>query len=217
MNYLPAFLVIGSLFAARLSSEAATISGLFNTGVDDSGVALADNAIDTHWTVTPEGGVAASPIVVTSAQGFPIGPWLADSADSAWISVSEDSNGDPVNYAFTIPFSLAGLDPGTVEITGRWATDNTGLDIAVNGTGTGQINEAQFAAWTDFSLSSGDGHAFAAGDNVLTFSLNNAPPDANPIGLRVEFLSATADVIPEPSSVALILVAALGLACRRRR
>ena len=214
----------GTLFAGVVSFyafcglqlQAANIAGLFNTGVDDGGVALVDNAIDSHWSVTPEGAETASPIVVSSAGGFPVGPWLGDSAESSWISVSEDTNGDPIDHAFRQGFNLLGLDPSTVLISGRWSSDNSGVDILVNGASTGFTNDAQFGDWTDFSLSSADGHAFQAGDNELTFVVNNAPPNLNPVGLRVEFSSATADVIPEPSAAALCALGVVFVFRRRR-
>ena len=145
-----------------------------------------------------------------------MGPWLGDSAESSWISVAENTNGEPVDHAFKQAFNLLGLDASTVVITGRWSSDNLGVDILVNGTSTGFKNDAQFGGWTDFSLSSADGHAFQAGDNELTFVVNNAPPDLNPVGLRVEFSSATADVIPEPSATVLCAFG-LGFMLRRRR
>jgi hypothetical protein len=157
--------------------------------------------------------------VATSAGGFPIGPWLGDSADSAWITYGADTNGPPINYEFSIPFSLTDLDVDSVTITGRWSSDNTGLDILINGVSTGQTNDVQFGDWSPFSISSGEGHVFNQDDNTLTFIVENAPPNDNPIGFRAEFTEATANpksVIPEPSAASLSLLGLLTLLRRRR-
>lgn len=75
----------GAVVAAALSmsfaAHAATIVGLYNTGVDDSGVATAGNGADTHWTLN--GGAA-----YTGATNgtFPINPWVAESATSRWLT-----------------------------------------------------------------------------------------------------------------------------------
>ncbi|MEM7384470.1 MAG: PEP-CTERM sorting domain-containing protein [Verrucomicrobiota bacterium] len=178
----------------------------------------ADNDLDTHWNLLPAGATATiRPVVLTSAGGFPVGPWLADSADSTWLSNSEDSNGPPIDYEFSTPFSLQGLDVGTVSIMGRWSSDNGGVDILINGISTGQTNDAQFGGWSDFSISSAEGHQFNQGENTLTFVVNNAPPNDNPVGFRAEFTTAEAGVIPEPSSVLLLLLGMFPVFLRRRR
>jgi len=53
------------------------ITTLFNTGVDAAGVSLADNALELHYTLTA-GPVTGTPFVATSANGFPIPPWIGD-------------------------------------------------------------------------------------------------------------------------------------------
>ena len=212
MKNILSIISVLSVFCA--TADAAVIS-IPNTGLDGSGNVLSDNAVDTNWTVQPAGGVVAQPLAVTSAGGFPVGPWLGDNADSAWISINEDTNGPPVDYTYQVAFSLAGLDPGTVSISGRWAADNSIADVLVNGVSTG-LTATGFTAWTNFALSSADGHAFGPGDNILSVILNNAPPNDNPLALRVEFQQATADVIPEPTTGLLALVGALSVLRRRR-
>ena len=43
--------LLGALFSLLIAggTHAANIAGVSNTGVDDGGVALADNALDSHW------------------------------------------------------------------------------------------------------------------------------------------------------------------------
>lgn len=220
MKCFPAMLVFVVFVVSigiLLPSKAAVI-GLFNTGLDDAGVVRADHHLETHWNLLPAGAtVPMQPVVLTSTGGFPVGPWLADSTVSTWLSYSEDSNGPPIDYGFSTAFSLQGLDVDTVSITGRWSSDNAGLDIQINGVSTGQTNDAQFGGWTDFSISSAEGHQFSQGENTLTFIVNNAPPNNNPIGFRAEFTAAEAAAIPEPSAVSLFFLGMCSVVFRRRR
>lgn len=216
MKFRSSLTLAGLMALLPFSGQAATISGLVNTGLDALGEVQADDAEELHWSITPEGGTTHAPVVATSAGGFPIGPWLGDSADSAWITYSADTNAPPINYEFAIPFSLTGLDVDSMEIFGRWSSDNAGTDILLNGVSSGQTNDLQFADWSLFSFTSADGDVFNQDDNVLTFTVNNAPPDNNPMGIRVEFSQATATVIPEPSSAGLALLGLLTFLRRRR-
>ena len=84
--FLTCLLAVGNLWAVP-------IPGLFNTGVDDFRVALGDDTPDSHWSIT-SGPTPGGPLAVTSAGGFPVGPWLADSATSAWIAPTANTNGD---------------------------------------------------------------------------------------------------------------------------
>ena len=76
-----------ALFGFALPSQAATITTLYNTGVDSSGNVLADGTSpDPHYTLTSvPPGSSNTTSVITSGGGFPVGPWLGDSATSAWI------------------------------------------------------------------------------------------------------------------------------------
>ena len=98
--------------------------------------------------------------------------------------------------------------------------DNSVVDILLNGVSTGESNPNGFVGWTEFSIAADEGDVFNIGTNTLTFIVNNAgaPTDPpGPIGLRVEFLSAT-ERIPEPSSLGLLaLTAAFVLGSRRRK
>ena len=64
----------------------AIIPGLFNTGVDNLKVPLANTSPDLHYTLVAVSPLVGTPIVATSSMGFPIPPWLADNASSTWIS-----------------------------------------------------------------------------------------------------------------------------------
>jgi hypothetical protein len=168
--------------------HAAPIPGLFNTGVDDTGAVLADNAIDTHYTITvnPDGGLPDA--IVEDSTRFPIvaGPWMANSTTSKWIGprffTDQAAGGD---YTYSITFDLTGLDPASAVITGQWTSDNAGPDILINGVSTGNANPGSFGIYTGFTISSG----FVDGLNILEFRVNNAALGYT--GLRVE-VSGTA-------------------------
>ena len=114
---------------------------------------------------------------------------------SAWISPSRDTQGlsdgaGTYNYRYETTFDLTGFNPATTRLAGRWATDNQGMDILINGMSTGQSNPSQFVSWTPFQITSG----FVAGINRLTFVVNNggpgASPGSDPTGLRAEVWGA---------------------------
>jgi hypothetical protein len=164
--------------------------------VDSLGRALKDDVQDPHYTVTIN-RIRGKAYAATSAQGFPIPPWIGDSSISAWISPTTDTmavGGSRANFSYETSFDLTGYDPATAVIVGQWSTDNEGVDILINGVSTGQRNTAQFISYTPFRISSG----FVSGINTLTFIVNNADgPGNNPTGLRVE-MEGTAAFIRNP-------------------
>ncbi len=203
-----------ALLVPVAASHAEPITTLFNTGVDAFGTPLSNGASEIHYTLTsvPSGPTAVR--VATSANGFPIPPWLGDDAASAWIGPNSDSSLDgPVgSYDYRTTFSLSGFVPSSASISGFWSTDNEGVDILLNGVATGQSipSAASYTSFTPFDLTSG----FVSGTNTLDFIVNN---DGGPTGLRVEVTgTATPLPIPEPASIALVGTALLGIGALRR-
>lgn len=200
--------VVISNAAGSVTSVVATLTvswpivGLFNTGVDDAGSPLSDNAAELHYTYAPWSDVTTVPIVATASGGYPIGPWLGDDAASAWITPSASTLGPnrpdgAANYGYQIQFDLAGLNPATAAIHGKWSADDAGIDILINGQSTGQSNTVLYGSWTPFQLLNG----FVANKNTLTFLVNNGVGQAastGPTGLRVE-MGGTA--VPMPLSI----------------
>jgi hypothetical protein len=160
-------------------------------------------------------------VTITSAGGFPIGPWLADNADtqvfaptlppgsgsslpvSQWIrpnngSTSGGNDNDPVGtYVFRTTFTLDSWNFNTASLVGRFATDNSGT-IRLNGAtlgGNTPVSSSGFGAWTNFSITSG----FQAGLNTLDFVVSNGSgTSGNPTGLRASFVGSV--FVPEPST-----------------
>jgi hypothetical protein len=185
-----------SNFAGTAPSASATLTvlegipGLFNTGVDDSGVSLPSGAVDPHWRLTAsiDPGFPGPDALVLNDSGFPIPPWLPNDEISKWIAPRADQSSGNLegDYNYRTTFDATGFDPASIRVTGEWATDNSGTDIVVNGVSTGQRNDGQFVVWTPFQINSG----FVAGVNTLDFKVNNAPSGVNPTGFRVRNLRA---------------------------
>lgn len=152
-----------------------------STGYDNaSGLVIGGGLADPDYTIIP-GGLTATVL----PEAFPIPPWLANTDTSKWVGFdNEGSNADPGDYDFSTTFSLGGADPAKTRLLGGWATDNTGLDILINGSSTGATNGGNFGVLQPFGVL-GAG-LFQPGDNTITFRLNNAEPGFNPSGLRVD-------------------------------
>ena len=193
-------LLLGLGLCPSPTVNAAVIPGLFNTGVDNFKTPLANTSPDPHYTLLSGSPIIATPIVATSSIGFPIPPWLADNASSAWIAPTINTYGPGATdgsaiYRYQIQFDLTGLDPATAVISGQWSTDNYGVDILLNGLSAGQTNTSQYGAWTPFYITKG----FVAATNTLTFLVENGyqelVPDG-PTGLRVEMTGAASFTLP---------------------
>lgn len=180
----------------------APIPKLFNTGVDEQGNPLPEAHADPHYRIVeiPEGELVDTNAFTLRA-GFPVGPWMAEGPLSRWIAPAADQSAGnaPGNYVYRTTFDLTGLDPTKALITGRWVSDNGGVDILINGVALGFTNPGNFNAWNesnDFTIDSG----FVAGINTLDFIVNNAGADVNPTGLRVE-MRGTVELPDEAPSI----------------
>lgn len=210
-------LLASALLALLCGAAQAVPFTIHNTGVDASGTPLGEDAPELHYVLIAPGPTPGTPFVTTAAGGYPVGPWLGDGGSSAWIAPSSNTEGETTTYFYRTTFDLTGFDPSTAVIAGRWAVDNTGLEIYVNGLGTGNY-AGGFSSWSSFSVTTG----FNDGLNTLDFAVYNG---GGPTGLRVEFLTATADRIvvpavagvPEPASLALVALAVAGLGRRQRK
>ena len=191
--------LLGLVLCIGPTLRAAVIPGLFNTGVDDAHLPLGYLSVDPHYTLTGS-PINGQPIAVTSPGSAPIPPWLANNSSSTWITPTTNTVGPGATdgsavYRYETQFDLTGLDPATAVITGQWSTDNSGIDILLNGVSTSQANPSQFGAWTSFGMNRG----FVHGRNTLTFILSNGEgeviPDG-PTGLRVEMTGTAAFAPP---------------------
>jgi VCBS repeat-containing protein len=176
------------------------IIGLFNTGVNDAGQALALGTADSHYRlISAPAGSTTSNIAVQLGYA-----WIQGDADSTWIgSTAFEPTGI---YQYQTGFALqAGADPRSVKISFDISTDNYLRDILVNGVSTGISSNVQYRDLTRFELN-GVNAAFQAGANTITFVVDNRdtvppiPGSAGPTGLRIDNMTATVAVIA-PSTV----------------
>jgi hypothetical protein len=197
------------LFAAStlVSAHAASIIGLVNTGGTFAG-----GAQDTNYVLN-----GTSNGYVTTNGSFPLGPWLANSTTSKWITptATQGQSFDPSTnglYSWTLKFNLTGFDASSASFTGKFAADNSAI-AKLNGVQIG--TSSGFTSFSNFAANSG----FNSGLNTLEFLVTNlGQSSGNPTGLRVEFSNSVVTAVPEPETYALML-AGLGLigAVSRRR
>ncbi len=170
------------------------IPGAFSTGVDNGGTPLADLQIDPHYQIIINPDSESPDAIVLDSVSSPVGgAWIDNSAFSKWIGPVGDSNAAEGTYTYRLTFRLDGFDPASSRVTGRWASDDAGLDIVVNGVSTGLTSNG-FASYAPFNIDAG----LVAGTNTIDFVVNNAAPTPNPTGLRVDsvFIGGLAIAVP---------------------
>jgi hypothetical protein len=213
MNKFTIVTAAAAVALAMSPASAAVSIELYNTGTDAVGDALAlDGLVDSHYKIVAS---THGSYVGNQAVTYRNPAWVANDADSRWISLT--GNGTPVNGTTTyrLTFDLTGLDLSSVSISGLWGVDNNGW-IKLNGVSTGNqllgTVYSSFQALHAFTLTSG----FVAGLNSLDFIVEDKGVVT---GLRVDSLVGTANAVPEPASWALMLggFAALGASLRRRQ
>lgn len=205
-------LLLCSILALSSSQQAsaANISTLYNTGVDNAENVLTDNTVDPHYTLI-SGATSAPAYVATSAGGYPIGPWHGDSNLSAWIAPNTSTNGDSgATYTYRTTFDLTGFNPASASFFGRWASDDYGVEIYLNGVAQNIADHPSYTTWSSFSVNSG----FISGVNTLDFVVLNS--GGGPTGLRVE-LKSDASPVPVPGAAWLMGSGLLGLFIKRKR
>lgn len=171
------------LSLAGISTAAPLVPGLYNTGVDSSGLLLATGTPDPHYLIV--GGPSLVQWKASTVDPF----WLANSSSSLWLSPTGIGNaGSTVGtYRHRLNIDLTGREAQNVSISGRWAADNIGA-IFVNGTSTDITAPGNYTAWSPFTIYGG----FQPGLNVIEFHVENT---GGPTGLRVEFTSVSEDPV----------------------
>jgi hypothetical protein len=212
------------LFVTSVQAEAIAI---YNTGVDNSGTVLPLGSVDPHFQLTVSPDPSSTAYVTVPYPNWvssTTARWLAPYQNSTNAFTAPAAGGD---YTYRTTFDLTGFIPATAQLSGRWATDNAGVDIFLNGISTG--NQLPFGSGpfsyevlTSFVISNG----FVPGVNTLDFSVNNfidSSGSPNPTGLIVEIAGSADRVpVPEPGSAELVFMtavsfAAVYLAQRRRK
>jgi hypothetical protein len=192
MRAPPALLVASLVVFGASSARALPIPGLFDTGVDGTGAALASAAVDPHYVLisSADSNYPGPSAIVASV--IPAAYWMANTPTSRWIAPAADENYPAMgtahaegDYVYRLSFDLTGFVPGSVQVTGGYAVDNAGA-VLINGVTVGP--GASYGSLSPFTISSG----FVAGINHLDFVVTNlAAGGANPTGLRVGGLQGT--------------------------
>jgi hypothetical protein len=196
--------VLVAVQALVLVLSATASADLWNTGVDNSGVALSYGTADPHYTLT---SVPSGPSTAIAISPHP--SWVAPPAGARWIAPTPYTTGDPGGW-FVFESTFGVTSPAGCVVSGRWATDNSG-EIWLNGVNTGIVRafgssgSYGFQNLEAFEISSG----FVAGVNTLRFRVwNGYPPgqsgNPGPMGLLVTDMQ----VVPIPAA---ILLGMLGL------
>jgi hypothetical protein len=164
------------------AGEALVIGGLFSTGVNAVGNPIANNAVDPHYTLSSTDPVLPGPNAVAVN---PAGGWTGNTATSKWISGRANTQGaNGAVYTYTATFTLAGVDPTSATLTGRWACDDSCV-LRLNGTQVAQYNSPAWGAAVNFNVPAGS--PFVLGTNTLAFVVTNA--SGGPTGLEVVTLT----------------------------
>ena len=177
-----------------------SISGAYNTGVDNSGNPVADGASDLHYTLasTPSGS-GGTPFV--TLEKFPVGggAWIDDTATSKWISPTADESlytDSPGTYTYQTTFTVTG-DPTAVQLKCLIAGDDQVSAIVLNGKTVASNLGTSFQAWGSFTITG----SFVTGTNTLQFIVINGGTSGNPTGFRCELTGTSGGAAPAPGSI----------------
>lgn len=219
-------IIAAALALAVIPSAYGVGLGLCNTGVNGpctgfngvgSGGLATQGGPESNWVLG--GGTA----VVPTDSAIP-SSWISNASSpmSQWISPALDTfAGGGINYSYSIAFNIPlTADLSSATIFGRYASDNETVNVLLNGTSVAGFplnsTPSGFQNWTSFTINSANG-LFVPTANTLTFVVTNGGT-RNPQGLRVEFLEASVNDVPEPSTFLMggIGLIALGVARRRK-
>jgi hypothetical protein len=224
--------VFAALALASANASAATLIKNFSTGYDDANnVQLGNGVADTDWAIAP-GGTAGSVGATLTAQSTPLpGSYITDDAslNSRWIVIPSGAGSfgievDPGTYLFQTNVTLSPSDnaatTGIAQL--KFAADDNVLDVSINGTSVFSHSDCGCSFYADWTTLNCVGVGlFHEGSNSITFTVKNNSADPNPMAFRAEG-SVAVDAcpgtgVPEPASLGLLGVGALGLLTRRRR
>ena len=161
--------------------------GLFDTGVDAAGVALANGFSDPHYTVRATDQAGAVAVAAVPAASKPA-VWVADTATTRWVGPTANQASTPSpagTYRYETTFTLASVGGGTGTLAGSLTADDQVADILVNGISTGYTQPEDLGTPTAFSVPA----TFRLGTNTVEFVVINTGTVASPTGLYARDLA----------------------------
>jgi hypothetical protein len=168
------------------TTQSVGVFGLFSGGgavTGNTGAGLADGAIDPNWTIiaSPTGTSAA---YVTNEHSYPFPRWLPDSGPSKWISpTANESSGSAAGaYTYQTQFHISANSPLALNL----AADNTVTAIRLNGVSIPVPGGTSFTRFTKIAVPAS---VLGSGLQTVQIDLANFGSNANPTGLRVEFVN----------------------------
>ena len=195
------------LATSAVPASAATIIGLYNTGVDTAGnkITIVDQP-DIHYLVSNNTSFTTNNIAYVQ--------------DSNAQYIASQKQGQGGSQTYTLNFSLGGASAASAFLSGSVAYDNL-VKVFLNGNllysdqnvGSGSGTYAAFNQLHAFSTAECPG-CFVSGSNALTFNVTDL---GQPTALLVTNLSGTA--VPESATWAMMLMGfgMIGFGFRRRR
>jgi len=101
-------------------------------------------------------------------------------------------------YVYRTSIDLTNFDLSTVTIRGKWASDNEGIAIRVNGTVVTGLNNLvnSFGELKSFTLDSVIAPTLTTGINTIDFVIINIDPVAGYTGLRIQDFEAIGLIAP---------------------
>lgn len=236
--------------AAALSAPAITIdllnpanNQLYNTGVDNLGVALAHNAVDPNFTWHNKPSPATDtlayawrntdwPISVTDPNLWrPNVIGVSNQRDSLWIApvLAVAGGGDtyaPGDYSVRTSFTLTGMPFWYLTLGADIWADNPARSVELFGPGNTLVashtipnpHNENFRLANSRSFLFNNLSGLLPGTYTVQFNLTNlAGATGNPTGLHVRWNQGTAIGVPEPGAYALMATVGLALFLIRRR
>lgn len=154
------------------------VPGLFNTGVNGSGVVLPQGSIDPHWTLIESSDPSnPGPNLFLMKLG---GGYAPNTSLSAWIGPRVSGNVPTGNYKYRLSFDLTGFSPNTTILRGQFWSNDITQNVYLNGVALGLTNTNNGKKYpTVFVITTG----FVSGINTLDFVVHTNNQDS---GLRVE-------------------------------
>jgi len=184
LSIIIAVCISASITTFSQEKKKVPIPTLYNTGVDNNKMPLADGETDEHYllAVSADNNFRGPVTKVVYSEGFPIGPWINNDNASKWIAPRADAGefNSAGIYVYTITFSLHEFKYKTAEIRGYWTTDNNGVDIMLNNKSMGYETAYNSFAFGFFPFEIKEG--FTEGFNTISFVVYNGEA---PTGLRV--------------------------------